>query len=111
MIARVQGETGRVPSTVRPLWARVLDTVADVLLWVGLAVAGVLLLASAASLLGASATTVGAWLTGTGLPLVGPIDAVVDVPEESRDLALALAMGAVVWAAVGWAVSRLLRPG
>lgn len=108
-------ERGRAASPARPLWARLLDTAAEVALGVGAAVAAVVVLAALVALAGWAGTGVGLWLTATASALVGPVESLlprlVSIDDPNHALAASLALGAVVWLLLGWGLSRLVRPG
>lgn len=97
------------------MWARTLDVVADVLLGVGLAVATVTALGAVATLVGRVEAGVGDWMAQTATALAGPVPRLVQtwVADEpsSQVAALGLGVAALLWAAAGWVLSRLVRPG
>lgn len=106
---------GRATTAARPLWARLLDTVAEVAFGVGAALAAVAALAALVALAGWADTGAGLWLTTTASVLAGPVDALltrlVSIDDPNHALAAVLAVSASVWLVLGWGLSRLVRPG
>lgn len=113
-MARSRGVGGR-KAQQRPVWARTLDVAADVLLGVGLAVAAVTALGAVATLVGRVEAGFGDWMAQTATTLAGPVPQLVQtwVADEpsSEVAALGLGVAALLWAAAGWVLSRLVRPG
>jgi hypothetical protein len=98
----------------RPLWARVLDVVADVLVGVGTAVALLMMLAAVAVLVGVAGSGLGEWVLDTSVALLGPIESLVDslltIEDDRLMLAATLGFGALVWGGAGWGLAALVRP-
>jgi hypothetical protein len=98
----------------RPLWARVLDVLADVLVGVGAAVAVLMLLAALAVLVGVTGSGLGQWVLDTSAALLGPIEStvasLVTIEDDRLMLAAALGVGALVWGGAGWLLAALVRP-
>lgn len=105
---RSPGDSGR------PVWARVLDTMADVVVGLGVALGLLMALAAVAVLVGADTTDLGEWVVDTAVALLGPLDAllarVVTFDDPQRAMAATLGAAALVWGGGGWAMSALIRP-
>jgi hypothetical protein len=87
-----------------------LDAASDVLLGVGLAVGALLVVAALLALAGLEGG-LAAWVLRTGERLSGPLTAWVPSSDPGLALAAVLAVAGLAWAALGWLLSRLLRPG
>ena len=98
----------------RPVWARVLGTMADVVVGLGVAVGLLMALAAVAVLVGADATALGEWAVDTAAALLAPLDPllarVVTFADPQRAMAATLGAAALVWGGGGWALSALIRP-
>lgn len=91
-----------------------LDTVADVVIGLGVAVAILMSLAALAVLVGAEETSLGEWVVDTAMELLGPLDTMIDrlvrFADPQRAMAATLGGAALVWGGGSWALAALIRP-
>jgi hypothetical protein len=109
------GSPGSTRSSRRPTaprWARILDRLADLMLGIGLAAAGILVAGALLVAVGANRRNdVVQWLLDTGAWLLGPLEDLFTPANPTWGLVLNHLVGAAVWAFAGWLLARLLRPG